>query len=273
VTIGANRFSAATIRKIVEDKEVLVVPQVNPDGRSHSMTRAPMWRKNRRPAPSGHVATNCVGVDLNRNFDFLWNYRRYFNPAAPIANSTNPCDFETYIGPSATSEPETQNAAWMFDQFPNIRYFIDIHSYSESILYSWGDDRDQSKTPAMNFRNPAFDGKRGIVDDTVYSEYIPAADKAHAVKFANAMRDAIKRVRGHTYKVQQSIDLYPTAGTSDDNAFSRHVVDPGKTKVVSFTIEWGRETNKTPFHPPYSEMQKIIQEITAALFAFCAKVA
>jgi hypothetical protein len=28
-------------------------------------------------------------------------------------------------------------------------------------------------------------------------------------------------------------------------------------------------SNPTPFHPTYTEMQKIIQEITSALLAFC----
>jgi carboxypeptidase T len=85
------------------------------------------------------------------------------------------------------------------------------------------------------------------------------------------MRDAIKAVRGRVYTVQQSIDLYPTAGTSDDYAFSRHLVDANKAKVLSYTIEWGSSNNPTPFHPPYSEMKKIIQEITAALFDFCVR--
>ena len=273
VTIGTNRFSAATIRKIVEEKEVYVLPQINPDGRFHSMNKAPMWRKNRRPAPAGHSQTRCVGVDINRNFDFMWDYPRFFSAEAPIANSKNPCDSDVYIGPRVMSEPETRNAAWMFDQYPNIRHFIDVHSYSESILYSWGDDRNQTARPQMNFRNPAFDGKRGIVEDRAYAEYIRPLDKAQAIKLANHMRSAIKRVRNHTYKVQQAIELYPTAGTSDDYAFSRHVIDSRRAKVTAFTIEWGSENNATPFHPEYSEMQKIIQEITAALFAFCARAA
>ena len=83
------------------------------------------------------------------------------------------------------------------------------------------------------------------------------------------MASAIQAVRGRVYKAEQSMDLYPTAGTSDDYAFGRHFVDNKKAKVYSYTIEWGSPSNPTPFHPPYPEMQKIIQEITAALFAFC----
>jgi hypothetical protein len=39
--------------------------------------------------------------------------------------------------------------------------------------------------------------------------------------------------------------------------------------VYSYTIEWGSPSNPTPFHPPYPEMKKIIDEVTAGLLAFC----
>ena len=269
ITIGPQSFTAAQIKKIVETKDTYVFPQCNPDGRNFSMTSDAMWRKNRRPAPAGHSQASCVGVDINRNYDFLWNFPTYFDPASPIANSTDPCDYQVYIGPKAASEPETQNAVWMFDQFPNIRYFIDIHSYSEDILYNWGDDENQTTNTSINFQNAAFNGKRGIAGDTVYKEYIAPTDKTVAVNLANKMRDAIKAVRGRIYKVEQSMSLYPTAGTSDDYAFGRHLIDSKKGKVYSYTIEWGSASNPTPFHPPYPEMQKIIQEITSALLAFC----
>jgi murein tripeptide amidase MpaA len=233
------------------------------------MTGDAMWRKNRRPAPPNHPQPSCVGVDINRNYDFLWNYPTYFNPSSPIANSTDPCNYQTYIGPNAGSEPETKNAVWMFDQFPNIRYFIDIHSYSEDILYNWGDDENQAADPAMNFQNAAYNGKRGIAGDTLYKEYLATADKNTAVNLAKKMQTAIKNVRGRIYKIEQAMSLYPTAGTSDDYAFSRHLTNTKKGKIYSYTIEWGSPSNPTPFHPPYPEMQKIIQEITSALLAFC----
>ena len=271
ITIGSKTFTAAAIQKIVNKKDIYVFPQANPDGRNYSMITEAMWRKNRRPAPAHSNNSACVGVDINRNYDFLWNFPAYFDPAAPIANSTNPCDHDVYIGPNAVSEPETRNAVWMWDTYPNIGYFIDVHSFGEDILYIWGDDLDQTRKPNMNFQNSAFDGKRGIANDAVYKEFIKASDKTAHVKLARHMRDAIKAVRGHLYTVEQSTALYPTAGTSDDYAFSRHLVDPAKPKVYSYTIEWGSGNNPTPFHPPYSEMQKIIEEITAALLEFCVR--
>ncbi|NEK56114.1 peptidase M14, partial [Rhizobium leguminosarum] len=130
------------IKHVVESKDLFVFPQANPDGRHYSMSTESMWRKNRRPAPPGHVKPQCCGVDINRNYNFLWNFPQYFDPESPIANSTDPCDYEVYIGPAAESEPETKNAVWMFDTYPNIRYFVDLHSYSEDILYNWGDDEN-----------------------------------------------------------------------------------------------------------------------------------
>lgn len=269
IKIGSKTFSAADLKHVIETKDLFVFPQANPDGRHYSMTSESMWRKNRRPAPAGHTKPQCCGVDINRNYNFLWNFPQYFDPESPITNSTDPCDYEVYIGPSAESEPETKNAVWMFDTYPNIRYFVDLHSYSEDILYNWGDDEDQSTHPDMNFQNPAYDGKRGIANDKAYREYIESADKKIAVHLANQMRDAIKASRGRVYKTEQSMSLYPTAGTSDDYAFSRHIIDAKKAKVFSYTIEWGSPDNPTPFHPAYAEMKQIIDEVTSGLLAFC----
>ncbi|HYR87671.1 MAG TPA: M14 family metallopeptidase [Terriglobia bacterium] len=271
ITLGGMTFTKAQIQKIVNEKDVYVFPQANPDGRNHSLTQAPDWRKNRRPAPAGSSNPACVGVDLNRNYDFLWNYPTHFDPAAPVANSTDPCDHDVYIGPAPASEPETKNVVWMLDNFPDIRYFIDIHSYSEDILYNWGDDQNQSQNPEMSFLNPAFDGKRGVANDAKYREFITDADKAAVLKLAKQMRAAILAVRGRKYTVMQSMSLYPTAGSSDDYAYSRHLANSSKPKIFSYTIEWGSQDNETPFHPPYSEMKHIIQEITAALLQFCLR--
>lgn len=208
-------------------------------------------------------------MDINRNFDFLWDFTKCFAPDSGIQNSTDPCDYQIYVGPHAASEPETRNAVWMLDTFPNIGYIIDVHSCSEKILYCWSDDLIQTTKPTMNFRNSAYDGTRGITDDRAYREYMPAVDKKALVKLAKVMQRAVKAVRGREYQVEQGVVLYPTAGTSQDYAFSRHLIDPSKGKVMGFVIEWGSLNNPTPFHPPYNEMAKIIQEVTAGLLAFC----
>jgi carboxypeptidase T len=267
LNVGSKNFTTAQIQSIVDNLDVFIFPQVNPDGRNYSITVEPNWRKNRRPASSSNPG--CLGVDINRNYDFLWNYPAYFHPQAPVRNSTDPCDYQVYIGPSAASEPETQNVVSMLDSHPNIRFFVDVHSYGEAILYGWGDDQDQTTNPNMNFQNGAFNGQRGIKDDAVYREYIDDPDLNIAIKLANRMRDAVRAVRGRAYEVKSSFDLYPTAGTSTDYAFSRHLAEASNGKVYTYTIEWGSRANQTPFHPPYSEMQNIIREVTAGLLDSC----
>jgi carboxypeptidase T len=264
IALGGNNFTAAQIKDMVNKLDIFVFPQVNPDGRHFSQTIETTWRKNRRPAPS--TQPGCPGVDNNRNFDFLWNYPAYFDPSAPVSNSTNPCD-QVYIGPGAISEPETKNVVWMMDSFPNIRFLIDVHSYSKLILYVWGDDDDQTADPNMNFQNPAFNTKRGIAGDAAYREYIDGCDQALGVKLANRVKNAIHKVRNETYTVQQSFNLYPTAGTSTDYASSRHFADRSKGKIYSYCIECGDS-----FWPTDSERQGIIEDVTAGLLEFCVGV-
>ena len=267
--LGKKRVSPALIRRLVETMDIVVLPQVNPDGRRFSMDRHPFWRKNRRPAPRGQ-GFRSIGVDVNRNFPFLWRFDRHFAPGT-VESTHKPGDYETYVGPRPASEPETRNVMWLLDRFPNIRYFVDLHSYGETILHSWGSDDNQSSKPQMSFRNKAYDGKRGLIHDDVYREYIPAADERDAIAMGRQMAAGIRLVRGRTYQVKQSVGLYPTAGATDDYAYSRHWVDRKKGKLIAFTIEWGRSHASTPFHPPYPEMRKVMREVSAGLLALCLR--
>ena len=123
----------------------------------------------------------------------------------------------------------------------------------------------------MCFANRAFDGLRGRIHDDHYREYIAGADEKTAIRLGRQMSRAIALVRGRKYKVQQSVGLYPVAGSSDDYAYSRHLEDSSKSKVVAFTIEWGRSRCSTPFHPPYPEMRKVMREVAAGLLEFCVQ--
>ena len=60
--------------------------------------------------------------------------------------------------------------------------------------------------------------------------------------------------------------------STDDYAYSRHLVNRKKGKIIAFTMEWGRSRASTPFHPPYPEMRKVMRDVTAGLFAMCLQV-
>jgi len=252
LSFGSRTYAAGTIKLLIEALDTYILPEANPDGRSFVQATGgdPWWRKNRRPNAGG-----CIGVDINRNYDFLWS--------SGIGTSSNPCDYQIYKGPSAFSEPETRNVRWLLDTYGTIECFVDVHSYSQLFLYPWGDDDNQTTDPTMNFQNAAFNGLRGTPGDTAYREYIPAADRDWFVNSGVQVRTAIAAVRGRTYLLEQGVGLYPTSGTSEDYAYSRHFVDGSKERVYGYTLEVGTE-----FQPAYSEALIEIDEVASGLIQF-----
>jgi murein tripeptide amidase MpaA len=227
-----------------------------------------MWRHNRNPSESGGNP-NCVGVDINRNYDFLWDFPKLFSPSAVVHTSSDPCDdSQTYRGSSPFSEPETKNVQWLLDNYPMIKWYVDIHSFGEDIIHCWGDDENQSDDPTMNFTNPLYNSKRGIAGDDSYKEYVPNADLANAVALANSIRDGIGAVRGKKYTVEPGFELYPTSGAGDDYTYSRQFANAINNKILAFTLEWGES-----FHPEWVEMEKIVSDISAGLLQFCLTAA
>lgn len=74
-----------------------------------------MWRKNRRVISGG-----CVGVDVNRNFGYMWNTG---------GSSASPCS-DTYHGGSAMSEAEAKALERYMTGSPWTTY-LTFHSYGQ----------------------------------------------------------------------------------------------------------------------------------------------
>ncbi len=257
ITYNGKVFSPAEVRAVVEQMNIIIFPCVNPDGRAYSQTVASGWRKNRNTANSGGVASR-IGVDINRNQPWLWDFATAFNPAAvnSYLSSSNPAD-DTYHGPSPVSEPETKNINHLHDTIGKVRWYIDVHSYSEDLLTPWGDDESQTNDPAQSFTNGSFNGHRGLIGGD-YSEFLPNGDAAAVGRLSSAFTRTLAEVRGKFYVAKPSFSLYPTSGTNGDWAYSRHFSDSSKSKTLGFTLEWGTE-----FQPPYSEMEHIIRDVCA----------
>ena len=253
LSFGPKVYSNLDVQLVVDVLDTFILPLVNPDGRTYVQAAGgdPWWRKNRNPNPG----QACMGVDVNRNYDFLWS--------SGIGTSASACS-DVFKGTGAFSEPETRNVRSVLDANPHIVSMMDVHSYSQLVLHPWGDDDNQTSDPAQNFLNPAYNGVRGVPGDMVYREYIPPDDINWFVSTGNAVRDAIAAVRGSTYTVEQGIRLYPTTGTGGDYGYVRHFADPTKHRVYSYTLETGLE-----FQPTYSEALNIISEVSSGLFQFC----
>ena len=185
-----ERADEAPIAGWLTSGEVWVAPMVNPDGHEHSRAQERLWRKNRRRNDDG-----SFGVDPNRNYGYMWGI-------LDVPTSSHVPSDETYVGPRAFSEPETQAVRDLVgsERFAGV---ITYHSYSQLILYPWG-----------------------------YTEK-PIPDVQHReqmVGMAREMQTLIQGVHGKIYVPQQSSELYPTAGDTTDWTY-------GTYGIPSFTVE------------------------------------
>jgi carboxypeptidase T len=177
---------------LVNNREIYCVPCFNPDGYEYNHLTDPNgggnWRKNRRNNGNG-----CYGIDLNRNFSFKWGYDN-------IGSSSDPCS-ETYRGPSAFSEPESQAIRDLAIQKHYGTHF-NMHTYGDDILYPWG--YIDAETP----------------DSLTYREF--AADLAS--------------YNGYAYGTGYQLLGYPSNGAIRDWMYGEQTE---KNKIYSYTIEIG----------------------------------
>jgi murein tripeptide amidase MpaA len=266
LSYGNARFSKEDVAAIFANIQLIILPCANPDGRVYSQTVDPDWRKNRARTVTASGSL-CFGVDLNRNFDIAWDFKRCFAPGK-VSASADPCHKYLYVGPAAESEPETRNIVWLLDQYTKARWFIDVHGAIPAIFHSLGLDENQNNDRTLSFLNPEHDGKRGIAGDAAYREFIELQDLTEVKRLSHLMQSTVTEVNGDTYDVSPAFSIYATSGASDDYAFSRHRTNPQRSKVYGFTIECGHE-----FQPlDFAQAQMVMREAGAALVAFAVEV-
>lgn len=214
------------VQRWFQEGEIWVVPMVNPDGHEYTRTQDRLWRKNRRRNADG-----SMGVDPNRNYGYMWG-------TLNVSTSSHVPRDETYVGPRAFSEPEVQAVRNMVahELFAGV---LTYHSYSQLILFPWG----YTSKP--------------IADPT---------DHGMMQNLANDMQRLIRGVHGETYTVEQSSQLYPTAGDTTDWTY-------GEYGIPSFTIELRPDSHATGgFILPPSQIQPTWEENRPAALQFISHV-
>lgn len=138
-----NYATDPEIQYLVDNTELYFIPVVNPDGYVYNEVNDPngggLWRKNRRNNGGG-----SYGVDLNRNYGYQWGFDN--SGSSPNIHSS------TYRGPSAFSEPETQNVR-DFCAAHQFQIALNYHTYGNLLIYPWGysDSHTVDSTTFVNF--------------------------------------------------------------------------------------------------------------------------
>jgi hypothetical protein len=138
-------------KQLLDNVEVFISPNSNPDGGHFSMYDASVQRKtmpNYCPKTGAYdpAARTAWGVDMNRNSGEYSPFDGYFG-------ASTSCTDETFQGPSEYSEPETRNEKWVVDTFPNIKFSNNIHSYGGYFMWAPGaykNDALRTTAPAPN---------------------------------------------------------------------------------------------------------------------------
>jgi hypothetical protein len=116
------------IRHILTNREIIIVPMVNPDGHNFSVLTNREWRKNRKQF------TGAAGVDLNRNYPGNFG-------TVPGGSSDDPTD-DRFRGFSEKSEIETRAMVKIIeDNKDKLKAALDYHNCGQQFL-ALGDNQD-----------------------------------------------------------------------------------------------------------------------------------
>ncbi|CCK71781.1 putative metallocarboxypeptidase KNAG_0H03670 [Huiozyma naganishii CBS 8797] len=104
--------------------DFIFVPVFNPDGYNYTWTSDRLWRKNRQET----YLSSCRGIDIDRSFGYEWSSSDDF-----------PCN-ENYAGEVPFEAVEARlwsEYLYHVKRDYKIYGFLDLHSYSQEILYPY----------------------------------------------------------------------------------------------------------------------------------------
>jgi hypothetical protein len=173
-----NKINNKAIRDLLDSVNIYFIPIVNIDGYKVNVENyfkykgdlnKCMVRKNRQRAPD-EIFKKCednenydritVGVDLNRNYGFMFNHN-------DVGSSGKPCQ-EDYRGPHAFSEPETLAIKNFIENHPEIKIAMNYHAWGNLLIRPFN-YADSAESTMKLFTNYTFYNQ-------IYDEFVEEAN-------------------------------------------------------------------------------------------------
>ena len=187
-------ITAESLTTLVDTRELWFSCISNPDGFEFTFTEGNrLWRKNLRDNNSDGTISLGDGVDPNRNFATNWGLDEEGASDTPAS--------ETYRGPAADSEPETQAMKSLWDQV-DFTFQKNDHTAAELLLYPLGFQQYTTTPDNAIFEALAGDDEEPGIADKVFD---PETETW--------------KITGNRFDPDLSSELYITNGDTLDDGY------------------------------------------------------
>lgn len=125
--------SESRVTTILESTEIYCVPMVNPDGVEA------YERTNQAPNYGSDGQSDTItsyGVDLNRNYGFLWNLPR-LKPLSYMYPFISNDEYGNFRGESPFCENETRAIKDLVERVGQISISLSYHDYGQFMIFPW----------------------------------------------------------------------------------------------------------------------------------------
>ncbi|KAI9706788.1 MAG: putative metallocarboxypeptidase ecm14 [Bogoriella megaspora] len=238
---------SSVVTSLVESFDWVFIPTTNPDGYTYTWNEDRLWRKNRQPGPLRF----CSGIDLDRSYGYHWD---------GAVTSDNPCS-ENFAGEQPLEARETRTFVdWVRNETQNnnvkVVGFLDLHSYSQEVLYPYSYSCTASPPSLENLQELAIGLAKAIrLADGHYYKVISACqgnvfsktnpDEGHKLNIPQGGGSALDWFYGElgvNYAFQ--IKLRDT-GTYGFLLPKEHIIPSGK-EVVEAILYFGKFMESDP---------------------------